>query len=318
MNKLPIAITAPHTIVPPELWTELRQIYEPPTNKQDTCRAVYISNLDTKVTDVLLHSIIAVMVPVISVKVIADRSVAGHSNIGIVELPDRNAADSVHILLNGIYLYGKAMKVQYASQGTVSLPKQDTSTHSHVFVGDLSNEVDDEMLREVFNKYPSLSDARIMVDPNTARSRGYGFIAFREKSDAEKAIAEMNGQQLGNRFLRVNWANQKTQQNDQNRNIHLINSYSTSANYEEILKKTPEWHKSIYIGNVSSLVKQAELQKMVLEYGKLQEFRFNSDTGMAFAKLQNHESAAKTIFALNGKMLNGRPIKVDWGKEQQE
>ena len=317
-RRLPIAITAPHTLVPPELWVELRQIYEPPTTKQDTCRAVYISNLDTKVTDVLLHSIIAVLVPVISVKVIADRSVASQTNIGIVELPDRNAADSIHILLNGIIMYGKPMKVQYASQGTVSLPKQDTSTHSHIFVGDLSPEVDDEMLREVFGKYQSLSDARIMLDPNTARSRGYGFIAFREKSDAERAIAEFNGQQLGNRFLRVNWANQKTQQNEQNRNVHLVNAFSTGANFEEILKKTPEWHKSIYIGNVSSLVKQNELQKMILTYGKLQEFRFNRDTGMCFAKLNTHEIAAKVIFALNGKMLNGRPIKVDWGKEQQE
>ena len=318
MSHLPIAITAPHTLVPPELWMELRQIYEPPSNKQDTCRAVYISNLDTKVSDVLLHSIIAVLVPVLSVKIIADRSVSGHTNIGIVELPDRNAADSVHILLNGILMYGKAMKVQYASQGTVNLPKQDTSNHHHIFVGDLSPEVDDEMVKEVFSKYQSLSEAKIMVDPNTARSRGYGFLAFREKDDAERAIKEMNGQQLGNRFLRVNWANQRTQQNDQNRNVHLVNAYSASANYEEILKKSPEWVKTIYIGNVSSLVKQNELQKLILGYGKLQEFRFNKDSGMAFAKLNSHDIAAKVIYALNGKMLNGRPIKVDWSKEQEQ
>ncbi|MCO5568670.1 hypothetical protein L7F22_022369 [Adiantum nelumboides] len=41
------------------------------------------------------------------------------------------------------------------------------------------------------------------------KSRGYGFIAFRDKADAEQSIATMNGEWLGSRAIRVNWANQK-------------------------------------------------------------------------------------------------------------
>ena len=40
------------------------------------------------------------------------------------------------------------------------------------------------------------------------KSRGYGFLAFRDKTDAEQAIATMNGEWLGSRAIRVNWANQ--------------------------------------------------------------------------------------------------------------
>ena len=46
---------------------------------------------------------------------------------------------------------------------------------------------------------------------NSGKSRGYGFLAFRDKTDAEQAIATMNGEWLGSRAIRVNWANQKTQ-----------------------------------------------------------------------------------------------------------
>ena len=52
-----------------------------------------------------------------------------------------------------------------------------------------------------------------MWDPNSGKSRGFGFVAFKAKADAERAIATMNGEWLGGRPLRVNWANQKSQQN---------------------------------------------------------------------------------------------------------
>lgn len=55
------------------------------------------------------------------------------------------------------------------------------------------------------------SDARVMWDVNSGKSRGYGFVAFRDKTDAEQAIATMNGEWLGSRAIRCNWANQKGQ-----------------------------------------------------------------------------------------------------------
>ena len=48
-----------------------------------------------------------------------------------------------------------------------------------------------------------------MWDMATGKSRGYGFLAFREKADADQSIAAMNGEWLGSRAIRVNWANQR-------------------------------------------------------------------------------------------------------------
>ncbi|KAJ3112927.1 hypothetical protein HDU96_003995 [Phlyctochytrium bullatum] len=62
-----------------------------------------------------------------------------------------------------------------------------------------------------------------MWDPNTGKSRGYGFVAFREKSDAEQAINTMNSEWLGSRPIRVNWANQKSQNAGNMRNDPLRN-----------------------------------------------------------------------------------------------
>lgn len=48
-----------------------------------------------------------------------------------------------------------------------------------------------------------------MWDPVSGKSRGFGFAAFRDKTDAEQAIATMNGEWLGSRAIRCNWATQK-------------------------------------------------------------------------------------------------------------
>ncbi len=57
--------------------------------------------------------------------------------------------------------------------------REDTLGHYHVFVGDLGPEVNDEALGKAFGAFGTLSEARVMWDMNSGKSRGYGFLAFR-------------------------------------------------------------------------------------------------------------------------------------------
>lgn len=52
-------------------------------------------------------------------------------------------------------------------------------------------------------------EAHVIWDNVSGNSKGYGFVAFRDKTDAEQAIATMNGEYLGSRPIRCNWATQK-------------------------------------------------------------------------------------------------------------
>ncbi|KAF0769326.1 nucleolysin TIAR isoform X3 [Aphis craccivora] len=55
----------------------------------------------------------------------------------------------------------------------------------------------------------NISDCRVVRDPQTLKSKGYGFVSFLKKAEAESAIAAMNGQWLGSRSIRTNWATRK-------------------------------------------------------------------------------------------------------------
>ncbi|KAI4490144.1 hypothetical protein M0804_004326 [Polistes exclamans] len=52
-------------------------------------------------------------------------------------------------------------------------------------------------------------DCRVVRDPQTFKSKGYGFVSFVKKAEAEIAIGTMNGQWLGSRSIRTNWATRK-------------------------------------------------------------------------------------------------------------
>lgn len=56
---------------------------------------------------------------------------------------------------------------------------EDTSAHFNIFVGDLSAEINDFHLKQAFSQYPECSDARVLWDHVTGRSKSYGFVSFR-------------------------------------------------------------------------------------------------------------------------------------------
>lgn len=134
----------------------------------------------------------------------ADHPAPDHS---FVEYHEMRSAETALQTLNGRKIFDMEIRCNWAYQNQT--PKEDLTNHYHVFVGDLSPEVNDEVLQKAFQAFGSLSDARCMWDMNSGKSRGYGFLAFRDRADAEQAISTMNGEWLGSRAIRVNWANQK-------------------------------------------------------------------------------------------------------------
>lgn len=62
-----------------------------------------------------------------------------------------------------------------------------------IFCGDLGNDVNDELLTRTFNKYPSFIRAKVIRDKRTGKSKGFGFISFKEPADFIRAMKEMDG-----------------------------------------------------------------------------------------------------------------------------
>lgn len=75
-----------------------------------------------------------------------------------------------------------------------------------LFVGGLSWNTTDEGLRQAFEKFGTVSEAKVIMDRETGRSRGFGFVTFDSAEDADAAISEMDGAMLEGRTVKVNEA----------------------------------------------------------------------------------------------------------------
>jgi len=81
-------------------------------------------------------------------------------------------------------------------------------------VGNLSFNTSEDELRQLFEAYGQVDRVSIMTDRDTGRSRGFGFVEMTNAEDGEKAIAALNGSQLGGRTLNVNEARPKNDRGD--------------------------------------------------------------------------------------------------------
>ena len=75
-----------------------------------------------------------------------------------------------------------------------------------LYVGNLSYNVRDEDLQQAFAQYGSVSSAKVMMDRDTGRSKGFGFVEMGSDAEAQSAINGMNGQALDGRAIVVNEA----------------------------------------------------------------------------------------------------------------
>jgi RNA recognition motif-containing protein len=76
----------------------------------------------------------------------------------------------------------------------------------NIYVGNLSAKTTDQELREAFESFGEVDTAKIIKDNVTGRSRGFGFVEMPNQEQAQTAIAEMNGKELGGSALTVNEA----------------------------------------------------------------------------------------------------------------
>ncbi|XP_051935336.1 nucleolysin TIAR isoform X4 [Hippocampus zosterae] len=167
-------------------------------------RTLYVGNLSRDVTEILILQLFTQIGPCKSCKMITEHTT--NDPYCFVEFFEHRDAAAALAAMNGRKILGKEVKVNWAT--TPSSQKKDTSSkclehlctgsekgryfcnsncfyaiidHFHVFVGDLSPEITTEDVRAAFAPFGRISDARVVKDMATGKSKGYGFVSFYNK-----------------------------------------------------------------------------------------------------------------------------------------
>ncbi|XP_074306893.1 glycine-rich RNA-binding protein 4, mitochondrial-like [Silene latifolia] len=109
-------------------------------------------------------------------------------------------------------LFGQAGSIlkQSISQNSASAMLNSVRYMStKLFIGGVSYSTDDNSLHAAFSQFGQVTSARIIVDRDTGRSRGFGFVEFADDESAQSALGAMDGQVLDGRNIRVSVANER-------------------------------------------------------------------------------------------------------------
>ena len=154
-------------------------------NQEATC---CVGNLDEKVTEELLWELMLQMGPVVNVHMPKDKVTGKLIGYSFVEFRTEDDADYALKVMNMVKVYGKPLKVNKAAQD-----KKITDVGANIFIGNLDSEVDEKLLYDTFVAFGSINESpKIMRDPDTGRSKGYGFISYDNFQSSDLAIEVIN------------------------------------------------------------------------------------------------------------------------------
>jgi len=166
---------------------------------------VYVGNLDAQMSEELVWELFIQVGPVVNVYLPKDRVTNQHQGYGFVEYQGEEDADYAMKILNMIKVHGKPIRVNKASSD-----KKTLEVGANLFIGNLDPEVDEKLLYDTFSAFGVIvSTPKIMRDPDTGNSRGFGFISYDCFEAADSSIEAMNGQYLCNRGISVSYAFKK-------------------------------------------------------------------------------------------------------------
>lgn len=101
----------------------------------------------------------------------------------------------------------------------------------NIYVGNISYAMTDAALKALFGQFGEVESTRIIVDRETGRSKGFGFVQMPNREEGNLAISQLNGKEVDGRALRVNEA--KEQSNESKRRGKHRSGYHQEGNYRK-------------------------------------------------------------------------------------
>ncbi|OTA61046.1 RNA-binding domain-containing protein [Hypoxylon sp. EC38] len=173
--------------------------------EQDKEATVYVGNIDERATDALIWELMVQAGPVVNVHLPKDRVTQSHQGFGFVEFNGEVDADYAAKIMNGIRLYGKALRVNKASADK----QKPLEIGAELFIGNLDPMVDEKVLYDTFSRFGTLIAPPKVARDDNGLSKGYGFVSYSSFEASDDAINNMNGQFLMNKDVSVQYAYKK-------------------------------------------------------------------------------------------------------------
>ncbi|KAK8123281.1 RNA recognition domain-containing protein [Apiospora kogelbergensis] len=195
-----------------------------------------------------------------------------------------------------------------------------------LFVRSLPTSATDEILTEFFSNYFPVKHATVVKDRATKASRGYGFVTFTDAEDALEAKKKLNNHALDGRKITLDVAEARQRKPKAAAETSGVAS-ETVARKEQRVAELAEARKpqnaKLIVRNLPWSIKTSDqLAALFQKHGKVKYADIPQAkgklSGFGFVTFRRHKHAEMAMEGENGKMVDGRPIAVDWAADKKE
>ncbi|TKR81114.1 hypothetical protein L596_015048 [Steinernema carpocapsae] len=300
MNSKPIRI----------MWSQ-----RDPAMRRSGAGNIFIKNLDKGIDTKSIYDTFSMFGAILSCKVAQDED-GNSKGYGFIHFETEEAAQKAIDKVNGMLLEGKKVFVGKFQPRAARLREMGETTRrfTNVFVKNFGEELTKEKLEEMFGKYGSVTSCAVMND-GEGKSKGFGFVAFENPEDAEKAVNEMNEYEVGTeRKLVVCRAQKKSERLAELKRRYEMQKVERMQRYQGV---------NLYVKNLDDSVDDDSLRQHFEAYGTITSAKVMCDEnarskGFGFVCFEKPDDATKAVTEMNNRMLGNKPLYVALAQRKED
>mmetsp|Transcript_14527 Transcript_14527/g.19095 ORF Transcript_14527/g.19095 Transcript_14527/m.19095 type:complete len:446 (+) Transcript_14527:203-1540(+) len=279
-------------------------------NPTEHCSTLWMGDIQTNWDETYVTALFAHAGEQVEVKLIRDKISGYPAGYGFVEFfQGHTAAARCLQTLNGQLIPGTnfRFRLNWGAGGRGTMVGHEHS----IFVGDLGPEVTDLMLQTTFAmRFPSCAGGKVVLDPLTGLSKGFGFVRFTDQTEMEQALATMTGQLCGSKPIRVAPATKK------------IESASATTNYFKLPDTvhpddSDPNNKTVFVGGIdNNVVNDDILRAHFSPFGQITYVKMPPGRGIGFVCFTERAHAEAAMSAMQGADIMGSRVRLSWGRTQ--
>ncbi|CAN4122728.1 unnamed protein product [Withania somnifera] len=235
-----------------------------------------------------LRSCFASTNEVASIKVIRNKQTGFSEGYGFVEFFTHAAAEKVLQTYSCMTMPNveQPFRLNWATF-SMGDKRANNGSDLSIFVGDLAADVTDTLLHETFVKnYPSVKAAKVVIDANTGRSKGYGFVRFGDDNERSQAMTEMNGVYCSSRPMRIGAATPRKSSGYQQQ-FSSQGQYSNGGTAQGSQPDSDSTNTTIFVGGLDPNVSDEDLKQPFAQYGEIVSVKIPVGKGCGFVQFAN-------------------------------
>jgi polyadenylate-binding protein len=288
-----------------------------PSIRRSGAGNIFIKNLDKHIDTKAIYDTFSMFGNILSCKVACD--LEGNSKgYGFIHFETEDAANKAIDKVNGMLLDGKKVFVgKFIPRNQREKQIGDASSRfTNVYVKNFGDALDSDKMMEVFSAFGEVVSAKVMED-DSGKPKGFGFVAFKDHESAAKAVDEMNEKEVpGKPELKftVCRAQKKSERQTELKRRYEQYKAERIQRYQGV---------NLYVKNLDDTVTDEMLRKHFETYGNITSVKVMGDEGgrskgFGFVCFEKPDDATKAVVDMNNKLIGNKPLYVALAQRKED